>query len=220
MTSIGHAIYLHGFASSPLSSKAQRFERELAGHGVTCACPDFNLPSFEDLTVTRMLRQTRDAIRAAPERPVALIGSSLGAFVAVHAAAQDAADDAGPSVDRLLLLAPALDLRKGPQDANVEEWRRTGRLRVLHHAWNEYRAVGYALYEDAARFDALNLNVPLPMLVFQGTRDRAVDPGMVEQWALGRPNVQLHLVDDEHQLGASMDEIWTAAGAFFGLTGR
>ena len=217
MTSIGHAIYLHGFASSPLSSKAQRFERELARHGITFSCPDFNLPSFEDLTVTRMLRQTRDAIHAAPKRPVALIGSSLGAFVAVHAAAQDAADDGGPAVDRLLLLAPALDLRQGPQNANVEEWRRTGRLRVFHHAWNEYRDVGYTLYEDAARFDALNLKVALPTLVFQGTQDRAVDPAMVERWALARPNVQVHLLDDEHQLSNSIDQIWTESERFFGL---
>ena len=50
---------------------------------------DLNLPSFEDLTVTRMLDQTAEAIRQAPRGPVALIGSSLGAFVAVHAAARN-----------------------------------------------------------------------------------------------------------------------------------
>ena len=211
MAAVGHVIYLHGFASSPASSKAVRFERELARHNVSFACPDFNQPSFEDLTVTRMLDQTRDAVGAAPRGPVALIGSSLGAFVAVHAAGQHRA------VDRLVLLAPALDLGDGPQGANVDEWRRTGRLRIFHYAWNEHRDVKFALYEDAARYDAFGLDLQIPILVFQGTRDESVDPGMVERWARTRPNVDLRMVDDEHQLGKSMDEIWTESEKFFGL---
>jgi uncharacterized protein len=218
MSAVRHVIYLHGFASSPASSKALRFERELARHGVSFACPDFNQPSFEDLTVTRMLGQTRDAVRGSNRGPIALIGSSLGAFVALHAAAQDRASDAdAPRIDRLLLLAPALDLRDGPQGADVDDWRRTGRLRIFHHAWNEHRDVGFALYEDAARYDALALDLPLPMLVFQGTRDLSVDPAMVERWARARPNVDLRMLDDEHQLGASVDQIWNESEKFFGL---
>ena len=216
MEAVRHVIYLHGFASSPASSKALRFERELARHGVSFACPDFNQPTFEDLTVTRMLGQTRDAVRASNRSPIALIGSSLGAFVALHAAAQDRASDA-PRIDRLLLLAPALDLRDGPQGADIGDWRRTGRLRIFHHAWNEPRDVGFELYEDAARYDALALDLPLPMLVFQGIRDQSVDPAMVERWARARPNVDLRMLDDEHQLGASVDEIWEESEDFFGL---
>ena len=83
---IAHAVYLHGFASSPASSKAGRFGRELEARGVGFSCPDLNQPAFETLTVTRMLEQARAAIVAAPRGPVALIGSSHGAFVALHAA--------------------------------------------------------------------------------------------------------------------------------------
>jgi hypothetical protein len=212
MAPVGHVIYLHGFASSPASSKALRFGRELARHGVSYDCPDLNRPSFEDLTVTRMLRQAGDAIARAPQGPVALIGSSLGAFVAVHAAARHPG-----TVDRLLLLAPALDLSDGPQGADVDEWRRTGRLRVFHHAWNEERDVHFGLYEDAARYDSFALRLDMPILVFQGMRDDAVDPAMVQRWARGRPTVDLRLVDDAHQLGRSIDLIWDASERFFGL---
>src|SRR3989304_906819 len=104
MTALGQAIYLHGFASSPAPAKATRFGRELRARGIPFACPDFNEPAFETLTATRMLEQT-DAAIAAATAPVALIGSSLGAFVAVHAADRDR----GRTVDRLVLLAPALD---------------------------------------------------------------------------------------------------------------
>jgi predicted esterase YcpF (UPF0227 family) len=57
MGRIGHVIYLHGFASSPGSSKATRFGRELKQRGIPYDCPDLNEPAFETLTVTRMLEQ-------------------------------------------------------------------------------------------------------------------------------------------------------------------
>jgi uncharacterized protein len=201
-----HVIYLHGFASSPRSSKAQRFERELAREGIGFACPDFNLPEFETLTVTRMLLQTRAAIDAAPAGPVALIGSSLGAFVALHAAAH-------PAVTHMILLAPALGFGgnrlRQLGEHGIEEWRTAGTLRVFHYARNELRDVGFALYEDAAQYDAFAVDPAVPTLVVQGRRDASVDPGMVTRWAATRAQVTLRLVDDEHQLTASMDEIWS-----------
>ena len=39
-----------------------RFGRELAARGVAFHCPDLNAPSFETLTTTRMLEQTRAVI--------------------------------------------------------------------------------------------------------------------------------------------------------------
>jgi hypothetical protein len=215
MNAVHHVIYLHGFASSPGSSKAQRFARELAQVGVGFSCPDFNLPSFDTLTVTRMLDQTQAAIAAAGPGPVALIGSSLGAFVAVHAAARG-------RVDRLILLAPALDfggnrLRQFGEHG-IDEWRARGSLTVFHYALNQPADVGFALYEDAARYDAFALDVPWPTLVFQGTRDASVDPAMVIRWGASHPMVDLRMVDDEHQLAASMDRIWEASREFLGIT--
>jgi hypothetical protein len=35
-----------------------------------------------------------------------------------------------------------------------------------------------------------------------------VDPQSVERWAKSRPNVELHMLDDDHQLGASLEYIW------------
>lgn len=217
---VAHVIYLHGFASSPFSSKAQRFERELRARGVGFGCPDFNEPEFETLTVTRMLDQTAAAIESAPSGPVALVGSSLGAFVALHAAARDA-DKARPRVDRLMLMAPALDFGgnrlRQLGDHGIEEWRRAGTLRVFHYAHNAERDIGFALYEDAARYDAFDMHLDLPTLVFQGTRDALVDPEQVRRWASSRSIVDLRLVDDEHQLTASIDEIWRASATLFGL---
>ena len=216
MRRIGSAVYLHGFASSPSSSKATRFGWELAALGVPFACPDLNEPDFSTLTVTRMLQQTAAVIDGASV-PVALIGSSLGAFVALHAAAA-----AGPGkVDRLILMAPALDFGgnrlRQLGDVGIEEWRKSGKLRVHHYASGQPRDVGFELFEDAAQYDAFTVDLELPILAFQGRQDASVDPKMVERWAATRPSVDLRLLDDDHQLTTSVDVIWRESKAFLGL---
>lgn len=210
-------LYLHGFASSPQSSKARRFASELAALGVGFSCPDLNQPAFETLTVTRMLAQTRAAIAAAGPGPIAIVGSSLGAFIAVHAAERDRTG----TVDRLVLLAPALDFGgnrlRQLGEHGIDEWRCRGVLSVFHYAWNEPRDVGFALYEDAAAYDVFALGNPRPTLIVQGSRDASVDPASVRRWAEARPAVDLRMVDDEHQLTASMEMIWTESAIFLGL---
>lgn len=217
MTPIGHVIYLHGFASSPASTKARWFARTLAAHGIEMACPDLNHPAFESLTVTRMIEQAHAAVESAPGVPVALIGSSLGAFVALLAAASAP----GGTVDRLVLLAPALDFGgnrlRELGGHGIAEWRARGSLTVFHYGDGVAREVGFGLYEDAAAHDALAASVPVPTLVFQGRHDRSVNPAMVERWAAGQPRVDLRLLDDDHQLTASMDTIWPEVERFLGL---
>ena len=217
MNAVAHVVYLHGFASSPASSKATRFGQELRARGAGFDCPDLNEPAFETLTVTRMLQQASAAIAQA-RAPVALIGSSLGGFVAAHAAAGDRTG----KVDRLILLAPAVDFGgnrlRQLGEHGIEEWKRSGRLRVFHYASESERDIGYQLYADAAAYDAFSLELTQPILVFQGRRDTSVDPATVERWASTRPNVDLRMLDDDHQLTSSMDLIWKESNGFLGLS--
>ena len=61
-------FYLHGFASSPKSTKVQFFTRVLGERGIDVRCPDFNEPDFRAMTMTRMLEQL-DAELAAADEP-------------------------------------------------------------------------------------------------------------------------------------------------------
>ncbi|MFQ3568468.1 MAG: YqiA/YcfP family alpha/beta fold hydrolase, partial [Aggregatilineales bacterium] len=63
MTSI---VYLHGFASSPGSQKAQTIQGRFAALGVPVSIPDLNVPSFERLTLTAMIDETARAIANCP----------------------------------------------------------------------------------------------------------------------------------------------------------
>lgn len=216
----GHALmrvfYLHGFASSAQSSKAAFFRERLAAAGVALTTPDFNLPDFSTLTITRMIEQVKHGMDAVEGGPVTLMGSSLGGFVAVQAAQQYR-----DRVGKLVLLAPALDFggnrMRDLGDRGIEEWQRTNRLEVFHYGFGRIMPVHYELYADARRYDAMNVRLDLPVLIFQGLRDTAVNPETVRAWADARPNVRLHLLDDDHQLLGSLEYIWAETAAFLGL---
>jgi uncharacterized protein len=209
-------LYLHGFASSARSSKATFLAGKFRESGIDLHTPDLNEPDFSTLTITRMLDQAIRFLDARPHEPVVLIGSSLGAFVAVQVAL------ARPDRARqLILLAPALDFTgnrmKSLGAGGLEEWQRTGRLDVFHYAYGRLMPVHYELYADARRYDCVNAPLAMPILVFQGRHDDAVDPAAVEQWSQARPNVELHMLDDDHQLTASLDYIWKETKRFLGI---
>ena len=79
-------VYVHGFASSPASSKAVYLAARLAETGSTLHCPDLNQPDFSTLTVSRIIAQLSALVEKLPPDPVVLFGSSLGALAALHAA--------------------------------------------------------------------------------------------------------------------------------------
>ena len=205
-------FYLHGFASSAKSSKAIFLSGKCAARGIPFEAPDLNEPDFATLTVSRMVAQVVSAIDAGAG-PVALIGSSLGAFVAVQAALQRPA-----MITRLVLLAPALDVgtnsMPGLGEGGLDRWKASNALDVFHYAYGRVIPIHYELYADAGRHDSMNAPLTMPVQVFQGRRDTAVEPGMVERWSRARSYVDLHLLDDDHQLLGSLDYIWTEMDRF------
>jgi hypothetical protein len=51
-------------------------------------------------------------------------------------------------------------------------------------------------------------------LVFQGLRDEVVSPPVVREFAASRPNMTLHLLDDDHQLVESLPRMWALTEPF------
>lgn len=211
-------FYLHGFASSPRSTKVGYFSERLREHGIDVACPDFNQPDFSTLTMTRMLDQIGAALARLDGAPATLFGSSLGGTLAILAAERYAAH-----VDRIVLLAPAVMFAKPGHHLlppeKIDDWRRLGALPFFHYADHAERDLRFRFYEDSLQYDALHASVRQPTLIFQGLRDASVDHQTVEAFARTRPNVTLWLLDDDHQLIASLPRIWTDVRGFLGLDG-
>jgi pimeloyl-ACP methyl ester carboxylesterase len=207
-------FYLHGFASSSRSTKASYLAERCADHGLTLRCPDFNLPDFSTLTLSRMLAQLEAEM--ADKAPATLIGSSLGGTLAILAAEAFAA-----RVARLVLLAPAVMFAKDGHHLlspdRIEEWKRRGRLPFFHYGDNAERMLDFTFYEDSFRYNPFDAAFEQPTLIMQGRHDLSVDPGTVEAFARRRGNVTLVLLDDDHQLTKSLPLIWDGVKAFLGI---
>ncbi len=189
-----NVLYLHGFASGPSSSKAQYFRERLQAADARVEIPDLAAGDFEHLTITSQLQAIE---RTAAARPLPLIGSSLGGYLAALYAARH------PEVPRVVLLAPAFGF---PHrwlaelgGVTAAEWRRTGKLRVFHYGENRERDLAYDLIEDGARYED-HPAIGQPALVIHGARDASVPVRYSEEFACGRPNVTLEIVNSDHQL--------------------
>jgi uncharacterized protein len=208
-------LYLHGFASSAQSTKAAYFAGRLRSYGIPLRCPDFNEPEFATLTLTRMIEQLGLEL-ARLDGPATLIGSSLGGTLAILAA-----DRFQSTIDRLILLAPAVMFAKPGHHLlppeRIDDWSRRGSLPFFHHGYNVERLLNYSFYEDSLKHDAFHATVPQPTLIFQGLHDTSVDHRTVEAFAASRANITLSLLDDDHQLIASLPRIWDGVADFLGL---
>jgi uncharacterized protein len=215
---IRHA-YLHGFASSSLSSKGQALRRHYAGHGIELHTPDLNYPSFAELSYTGMLAAFDGFDQALDEREgVApgstrwrLIGSSMGGFLAARWAQLHP-----ERVDRLVLLCPAFDFVErwpsliGPD--NFERWRSEGRL-ALPDPTGTPVEVQFGLVEDAQTHPARPA-VACPTTIVHGTRDAIVPIASSRTYAAEHEDrVRLVEVDDDHLLAASLTTLTTIADA-------
>ena len=209
-------IYLHGFASSPQSTKVGYFTEQFRPYGIEVRCPDLNLPGFATMTLTRMLETLQKELAAPFDGETALIGSSLGGTLAVLAASRF-----GANVQRLVLMAPAVMFAKPGHHLlppeRVDEWRRRGALPFFHYGDGIERDLNFAFYEDSLTYDAFGVQFDQPTLIFQGLRDASVDYRTVEAFARTRPNVTLSLLDDDHQLVASLPRMWSDMRSFLEL---
>ena len=133
-------VYLHGFASSPRSAKAVYLRERLRACGEELLIPELDGGDFEHLTITNQLRIITDAVAG---KPVTLIGSSMGGYLAALYASDH------HNVDRLLLLAPAFGFtERWPASlgqATAEQWSETGWLPVYHYGQGTPGAIAFRL---------------------------------------------------------------------------
>ena len=122
-------LYLHGFASSPRSRKAQDLRDRFAALNLTLHTPDLNQNDFTHLTLTRQIQQVCDGFPLG--QPIVIIGSSLGGLTAAWVG------ECCPQVDRLVLLAPAFEFLTHwlPKlgDELLHEWQSGKPLMVYHY---------------------------------------------------------------------------------------
>ena len=207
-------VYLHGFASSPQSSKAQFFLKRFTERGVAVEIPQLDGGDFEHLTITGQLEVVDRAVGGRPSilTGAVLMGSSLGGYLAsLYAAGHP------QTVEKLILLAPAFQFPKRWRDRYPEEeleaWRRTGSAQVYHYGYKEERKLSYGLIDDAQRYE----NEPdfrQSALIFHGVHDPVVPVGLSEEFARTHSAVTLIKFDSGHELTDVLEPMWSAVERF------
>ena len=161
-------VYLHGFASSPQSGKAQFFRRRLAEKGLDLEIPALDAGDFEHLTITGQLQVVDTAVSG---QPAILFGSSLGGYLAALYAARHV------NIQKLILLAPAFQFpdrwRQRYPPEELETWRRNGSAPVYHYGFQKEMPLGYQLMEDSRNYEG-EPEFTQPALVLHGTGDTVV----------------------------------------------
>jgi uncharacterized protein len=196
-------VYLHGFASSPKSGKAQFFKRKLNEAGIEVDIPQLDAGNFERLSMTGQLAVIHEAVAG---RRTVLFGSSLGGYLAALYAARHA------EIERLVLLAPAFQFpsrwRQRYSEAQLAKWKQEGSTPVYHYGENREMRLGYQLMEDSAAYED-EPDAWQPTLIFHGTKDEVVPAFLSQSFAATHPNAELHLMDSGHELTDVLDPMWT-----------
>ena len=194
-------LYLHGFASGPSSKKAAFFRDRIH----TVEVPDLAAGDFEHLTITGQLKVIEEL---AAGEPVALIGSSMGGYLAALYAARH------PEVAKVVLMAPAFGfVKRWSESPEGETWRKNGYLDVYHYGEKRNCKLSYGLVEDALQYEDFP-DFRQPTLIFHGMHDSVVPPRLSSDFAASHPNARLHLLDSDHELLNVLDAIWQASGPF------
>jgi uncharacterized protein len=203
MLSKPHIIYLHGLGSGPRSQKGLLVRDHFKALGCSVSLPSITVPTLGGLSPLSAIKLVQEEIAARAPEPIVLVGSSFGAFVAVHAVAGMKASDSG-HLQRMVLLAPVFDPwdpRSGLLTPDRERaWRENGVAPVLDLESGREVPVHYRFVEELRALDSCNLSLPVPTLIIHGIQDEVVPVSQSEEFALQRPEVVLELFEDSHQL--------------------
>jgi|SRR5579871_3452044 len=206
-------LYLHGFASSSKSTKAQFFRQKMAESGQILTLLELDEGNFEGMTISGQLAVIDRAVRET-RGPVTLMGSSLGGYLAALYASSH------PEVERVILLAPAFRFAPRFKDRfspeQLETWRKCGSTPIFHYGSNRLRPLSYQFVEDAARYEE-EPDVQQPCLILHGSIDTVVPPELSTEYAARHPNVTLRLLPSGHELTDVLDSLWEEVVKFQNL---
>lgn len=193
-------LYFHGFASSPKSEKVRKIRELLQARGIEINAPDMNVPSFAKLDFQAMVQR---ALEAAAERPPdAIVGSSLGALVALEIVRRGVRKP-------LVLIAPAIGvvefwLGRIPQGDPVE---------MYNYAIGAKAPIHRAFFEHIVTVDSDRDAPAVPVTVIMGRNDESVPfdrvAGVWKRWegSLVPGSKFIEIGEGDHGLVAHADVI-------------
>jgi hypothetical protein len=201
-------VYLHGFASSPQSNKAQFFRKRFAERGLDLNIPALDRGNFTALTISGQLEVIDAAVAG---QPTVLLGSSMGGYLAALYAARH------PNIERMVLLAPAFQFpsrwRTRYSAEELAAWEQNGSAPVFHYGDQREVPLGYQLMRDSILYED-EPEFTQPALILHGKGDTVVPAAISRGFAARHSNVTLRLFDSGHELTDVLEDLWDETARF------
>ena len=202
-------IYLHGFASGPGSNKAKAFKKRFDELGISIHVPDLQQGDFENLTLTGQIELVQGIIDKNKGKSFALIGSSMGGYLASLIA------QTRESVQALFLMAPGFNF--------LNRWRKkldisksTDELiPVFHYRYNKEVRLNTYLFRDAETWESLPLDRKIPTFIVHGLHDETIDIEESRNFVREKSFCSLKELDSDHGLLSCIDSIIEDSLGFF-----
>jgi len=204
---------LHGFASGPFSAKAVIFAKRFSELGIDLHVPDLNQPSFQDMSLTFILKFVQQMIDVMPKKGLVIWGSSFGGLIAALVAKHN------PQTQGLVLLAPGFGIAKrwpnivGSQ--GLEILARDGQVNLFHHSYKKEVILKREFFLDLDKHQTDSFSISSPAIIFHGLKDETVPiEGSRKFQQENAATCRLIEFDDGHDLLASTEKIWSHALPF------
>lgn len=176
-------VWLGGFRSDMEGTKAQELDRFAAAEGVACTRHDYSGHgssggAFRDGTISRWLEESLAVFERFTEGPQILVGSSMGAWIALRMVQELPREAPAARVAGLVLLAPAPDFTVELMEPELTEAQK--RELETKGCFEEPTPYGpdpdvytRALFEDGRRNRVLDgiIDTGCPVHVIQGMAD-------------------------------------------------
>lgn len=203
-------VFLPGFRSDMLGSKATAIAQWCASKGIACTRFDYRAHgqsegAWNDYTIGGGLEDVLHVLDNITKGPQILVGSSMGGWIALLAALQRKERVAG-----VVGIAAAPDFTERGiwarmSDAQRKQMEEEGEVREPSEYWGDENIYTLKLIEDGRKHllleDAIPLTIPVRLL--QGMQDDSVpwETAMQLVEKIGGEDVQLKLVKDgDHRL--------------------
>jgi len=179
-------FYLHGWGSSPEAHKITQFRQRYGEN--------------------RLIAQQLANLTTCVEEESMIIGASFGGLLGLWLAQHL------PQVQKLLLLAPALDLNGIIQQRlgimGLWYWRIFRTIPVYHATYASNAPLHYDFYHDLQRYPDHALTRRLPTLIIHGISDTVVPIAHSRNFVRTREWITLQEVRSNHALGDLSAEVW------------
>ena len=213
-------VWLGGYRSDMTGTKAERLAGWARDNGRACLRHDYSGHgqsggAFADGTISRWLAESRAVFERFSEGPQILVGSSMGAWIALRMAQEAARAGGRGRIAGMVLIAPAPDFTADLMEPHLTEaQRRDLEIRGFFEEHSDYGSepniFTRALIEDgrANRVMTGAIDARCPVVILQGMKDPDVPwthaRKLMEHLPAGEATLTL-IEDGDHRLSREAD---------------